>query len=157
MRERVRSVALVHEKLNYSLTGNDVDIADYTRDLVRQVASSHEGASAMPKLTFGESIGSAQVEFCVDFGLVLTELLINAYLHAGGPTSVVVRRREDTLTLEVRDAGPGFPEGFDERAGSSLGFKIVSSVVRRRGGKVRIQPGPQGVVDLSIPIADARQ
>jgi two-component sensor histidine kinase len=155
MRERVRSVALVHEKLNFSLTGDDVDIVDYTRDLVRQVASAHGGDSGDPELSFGSGLGAAQVEFCVDYGLVLTELLINAYLHAGGPTSVAVRRLDNVLAIEVRDAGPGFPEGFDERTGSSLGFKIVSSVVRRRGGEVRIRPGRGGAVELSIPIAGA--
>lgn len=159
MRERVRSVALVHEKLNFSLTGNDVDISDYTRDLVRQIFAVYEpeNASAAPKLTFGDGIGAAQVEFCVDFGLVLTELIINAFQHAGGLTSVSLRRSDGRLIVEVRDPGSGFPAGFDERSSASLGFKIVASVVRRRGGDVRIQPGNQGIVELSIPISDTER
>lgn len=151
MRERVRSVALVHEKLHSSLSGNDVDLGDYVRDLVRQVASSyspHDGTES-PMVEVGEGIGSAPIEYCVDLGLSLTELLINAYKHAARPTEVSLKRLEDSFLIAVRDAGTGFPAAFDPYACSSLGFKIVVSVIRRRGGEVRIRSG--GLVELLIP------
>jgi two-component sensor histidine kinase len=154
MRERIRSVALVHEKLNFSLSGDDVDIADYVRDLVAQVVSvlETESGAAPPELIIGDKIGSGKVEFCVDFGLVLTELIINAYQHGGGAASIKLFRTGEVLNMEVLDVGPGFPEGFDERSNARLGFKIITSVVSRRGGKVRIVSGAGGHITLSIPM-----
>ena len=153
MRERVRSVALVHEKLHASLTGNDVDLVEYVRDLVRQVGASYgpHDVSENPTVDFDEGIGSAPIEFCVDLGLSLTELLINAYKYAGRPTLVSLRRLNGTFSVSVRDAGAGFPSGFDAYACASLGFKIVTSVVRRRGGEVRIRSENGGLVELIIP------
>jgi two-component sensor histidine kinase len=132
-------------------------LAEYTRDLVRQIIDTNkpDTAANMPELDFGEGIGTGQVEFCVDFGLVLTELIINAYQHAGGPTVIGLRKANNTLIVEVRDSGEGFPADFDALSGSSLGFKIVSSVVLRRGGEIRIRPGNEGGVELSIPFPEA--
>jgi two-component sensor histidine kinase len=154
MRERIRSVALVHEKLHASLSGDDIDLGGYARDLVAQVASSHGSGFAVnpPPVEIGDGVGSAPIELCVDLGLALTELLVNAYKHAGGPVRVSLSMADGRLSVRVDDAGPGFPPGADPQTGESLGFKIVSSVVKRRGGDIRIFSESGGSVLLEIPV-----
>src|SRR5690242_13981623 len=44
-----------------------------------------------------------------DVLLVVSELVTNACLHAGGPTELLLRRSPKALRMEVLDSGPGEP------------------------------------------------
>jgi two-component system OmpR family sensor kinase len=85
---------------------------------------------------------------------VLANLLRNALVHTppGTPIDVSVEQDEQTVTVSVRDHGPGLPDASPERlfdrfwraeggrergkAGAGLGLSIVGSVVDAHGGSV---------------------
>ena len=107
---------------------------------------------------------------------IITNLLENARLYAGGATEVSVATvaTEPWLTITVADAGPGI--AVDERSkvfdrfyrgvtsgrrgttdGSGLGLALVAEHVRRLGGAVRIDDGPGGVGTafvITLPISE---
>jgi two-component sensor histidine kinase len=154
MNDRIRAVALVHEKLYAAPASGCVDLGPYVADLVRQTARSNGAAAGGgPEILVGPDPISVPIEVCVDFGLALTEILLNAYKHGGGPRSVELRREGDSATVVVRDAGPGFSAEAIPGAGDTLGFKIVSSVVRRHGGTFSTVTDNGAVVALTMPLA----
>ncbi|HEX3452430.1 MAG TPA: sensor histidine kinase, partial [Solirubrobacteraceae bacterium] len=85
---------------------------------------------------------------------VLANLLRNALVHTppGTPIDVAVAEDEQTVTLTVRDHGPGLPDGEPERlfdrfwraeggrergrGGAGLGLSIVGTIVDMHGGRV---------------------
>jgi two-component system OmpR family sensor kinase len=101
---------------------------------------------------------------------VLANLLRNAVIHtpAGTPVQVSVRRREAAVLLEVRDHGPGLPEGANERVferfwrgqtgrhrgpgGSGLGLAIVQAIVTAHHGTVRAENVPDGGARFRITL-----
>ncbi|PBC76083.1 histidine kinase-like protein [Streptomyces sp. TLI_235] len=83
-------------------------------------------------------------EFRADTLLVVSELLSNGLLHAGGPVELTLRRNWPTIRVEVFDTGPGSPEPHDPRESGrpgGRGLHIVDrlstdwGVVRHRHGK----------------------
>lgn len=46
-----------------------------------------------------------------DVLLLVSEVVTNACLHAGGPEELVLRHRQDRLRVEVSDANPEHPGG----------------------------------------------
>ena len=107
---------------------------------------------------------------------IITNLLENARLYAGGATEVSAEVPADgtTVAITVADAGPGIAP--DERTkvcdrfyrgvtsgrrgatdGSGLGLSLVAEHVRRLDGDVRIVDGPDGVGTafvVTLPISE---
>ncbi len=93
---------------------------------------------------------------------VLANLLRNALVHtpAGTPIEVSVQQDDETVTVSVRDHGPGLPPGsranlFDRfwrtqagrergRAGAGLGLAIARGVVEAHRGQISAQDAPGG-------------
>jgi two-component system OmpR family sensor kinase len=107
---------------------------------------------------------------------VLANLTRNALVHtpAGTPIEISVAQDDGTVTLEVRDHGPGLPPGsgnslFDRfwraeggrergKAGAGLGLAIVHGVLSSHGGEISAQNAPGGgavfVVRLPKAVAE---
>ncbi|HEU4973742.1 MAG TPA: HAMP domain-containing sensor histidine kinase [Baekduia sp.] len=99
---------------------------------------------------------------------VLANLLRNALVHtpAGTPIEVDVRHDADGVALEVRDHGPGLPDGAGDdlferfwraeggrergRAGAGLGLAIVAGIVHAHGGEVHAAEAPGGGARFAV-------
>jgi two-component sensor histidine kinase len=162
-RHRIRAISLVHEKL-YGLRSSEfLDIGEYARDLVGQLAGNFggdaDGGDPSKALRMEAETGPLMVDVddCVDFGLILTELVVNAAKHStseGQPVSIRLRLRADgpMLRLGIEDDGPGFAEGFDPASTKTLGFRILTGLVKKHRGSLVVLPGPGGRIELSLAI-----
>jgi two-component system, OmpR family, sensor kinase len=138
--------------------------------------------SAVAPFTARAAERDVAIEVAVDDGLVadldpvrigqaLGNLVDNAVQQTptGGAVTVRASRQNGALRLEVRDAGPGFPEAFLPTAfepfarpdlgrsrpegGTGLGLAIVKAVVEAHGGRAEASnlDGGGAVVVLTIP------
>ena len=103
----------------------------------------------------------------------LANLVENALSHGGGAIDLFAVERDDVVELHVADDGPGFPEGFLDRAferfsradearsagGSGLGLSIVALVAQAHGGSAGASNRPGGGADvwLALPRAGVAQ
>jgi two-component sensor histidine kinase len=155
IRDRIRAVSLVHEKL-YSLeSGTRVDLGAYARDLTTQLSESYSMAGEGIVLDTESLVLPA--DLCIDLGLILTELVSNAYKHAvkpgeRGEIRVRVARELSDLVLSVEDEGPGFPEGANFEGAASLGLRLVTSLAKKRGAGIALRKGPGAKVEIRMPI-----
>jgi two-component sensor histidine kinase len=160
--QRIYSMALIHEQLY----GNDrldrINFADYAAELVRRL---HGAVAAEPDRIAIElavepidlSIGQA-----VPCGLILNELLINAFKYAFRGRErgrIAVSFRESgpaTLELAVEDDGVGIPEDRPkETNGNSLGLRIVEVLTRQLDGALQYEPCSGTRVVLHFPAGAA--
>ncbi|MFM8900455.1 MAG: histidine kinase dimerization/phosphoacceptor domain -containing protein [Burkholderiales bacterium] len=148
--QRVRAMALVHEKLYQ--TGNLAAVAlqDYTPDLLRQIAEAL-GASARGIALRSDVVAvDANLDVAVPYGLLVTELVGNSLKHGfpqGRSGEVVVRlsRQGLHLKLTVADNGVSLPEGFSLAASQSMGLQLASSLAGQLGGTLHAH-NDQGAV-----------
>jgi two-component system OmpR family sensor kinase len=92
----------------------------------------------------------------------LGNLVDNALRHGEGAITITAATRDSTAELHVLDEGPGFPDGFGDKAfepfsratpsgdGSGLGLAIVATIVRAHDGRVTAAARPGGGADVSI-------
>jgi two-component system sensor histidine kinase MtrB len=128
-------------------------------ELTRRVVSELGGDSAIVVTQLG---GRAEQRVDpVRFERMVSNLVENADRYAGGATAVTLRLDDDSLVLEVDDAGPGVPEAeriavfgrfhrgtaespHDRPKGTGLGLSLVEEHARLHGGTVHIDQSPAG-------------
>jgi len=98
VRDRVRSMALVHEKLYQSENLAQVDFAEYARSLLNYLWRVHGEAAGRVRLSLALQPVPLSVETAVPCGLILNELAGNALKHAFVNKNAETRRRGERET-----------------------------------------------------------
>jgi PAS domain S-box-containing protein len=150
-RNRIKSMALVHELLyrSHSLAG--IDFAEYAATLARQVLGTLGRRGQPIRLETAVEPTSLSVEVAIPCGLLLNELLTNCVKHAfeGAAPDVEPRvlvdlvRQDDRIVLAVRDNGVGM-RSVDPYSSQTLGLSLVRSLATQAGGTLAFETGPQG-------------
>lgn len=146
VRDRVRAMALVHEKLYQ--TGNlaQLNFAEYAASLLQYLWRSHGALAEKVQLRFAISPIVLPIEKAVPCGLILNELAGNALKHGfpdGRAGEVAVELDCDptaaTACLRVSDNGVGLPVGRDWRQSGSLGLRLVHILASQLRGTLDIE------------------
>lgn len=146
-RDRVKSMALVHEKLYQSKDLGRVEMGEYARQLLNELMQVHGPAAG--KIQFKLELESVllPVDVAIPCGLILNELTTNAIKHAfqdrpSGEIGVRLRAAsEDTIDLEFSDDGRGFKAEVDWRKAETLGLQLVRMLTEQLQGTIEMVNG----------------
>ncbi|MFW5828533.1 MAG: sensor histidine kinase, partial [Alkalispirochaeta sp.] len=155
-RNRIFSMALVHESLYQSDNLSEIDMDHYIRDLIQQLG---ETSITGRRIEFKLELEPIRLDIsrAIPCGIMLNELLTNSTKHAFGgeadtPTVTVAFRRfsPTELKLSVWDNGSGFPATFSEAHGSSLGLHLVHLLAAQIDGTLNIDSTKGTHVEILI-------
>jgi PAS domain S-box-containing protein len=154
---RIRSMALVHEKLYQSANLSRIDFGYYIRTLGALLFRS---SAIIPENVVLHVSGAEiflSIDIAVPAGLIVNELLSNALKHAFpvgqlGEIGVTLDERPDGwIRVQIRDDGIGLPADFDVDRTGTLGLQLVHALVQQIDGRITIEPlhpGTGFVVDF---------
>ena len=153
-RNRIRSMALIHEKLYQSNGFSEINLFDYVDSLLNQLKKSFRSKELMVK---NYILIDHDIKFNLDTamacGLIINELITNAFKYAFPESWVAkqaadhefkieiqtIKENEHSYTLVISDNGIGIPEDFEIEKAESLGLKIVTTMVTQIGGSMEIK------------------
>lgn len=136
-KNRVKSMALIHDRLYKSDNMSDVDFSKYTKELIDEIQFSY------PTFSKGVIVNTLinnirlNVNTAIPCGLILNELLTNCYKYAflgreSGIIDIEFTSIGNKLRLIVKDNGVGLKE--DYRNSDSLGMVVVQSLSEQLDG-----------------------
>jgi PAS domain S-box-containing protein len=141
-RDRVMSMALVHERLYQSKHLANIDFKEYLHRFAAGIAATYN----QPQITI--DVGMDNIALTVNVGipcgLIVHELLSNALKYAfphGRPGRVALGislNEQGHKVLVVEDDGIGFPAEVDFRNTPSLGMQIVMGLVGQIHGTIEL-------------------
>jgi PAS domain S-box-containing protein len=143
-RDRIQSMALIHERLYQSRDLAEIDFAEYVRSLVSMLVYSHRPANMELRSRVDIESISLDLDTAIPVGLIVNELVINALKHAfkgrSQGTVVVGLKVVDDLRYElvISDDGAGIPDNFDIGASSSLGLRLVRILSKQIHGELSV-------------------
>ena len=154
---RVRSMALIHEKLYQSRDLARIDFDGYVRDLMIYLFRSYAANPDQIRTEIDTPNIYLGIDTAIPCGLIINELVTNTmkYAFPGGQRGhlyVGLHQHDDgNLTLKVVDDGIGFPESFDWRESDSLGLQLVSTLTSQLHGKMQVDGSHGASFLLTFP------
>lgn len=154
---RIRSMALIHERLYQSKNFSSIDVGEYIRDLSHHLFSSYAVETGRITLNIDTENICLEINRAVPCGLIINELISNTLKHAFpdgqiGEVSVRVSSEGGIITLEAADTGVGLPSDLDLKNSETLGLQLVAMLVQQLKGRLSFEEGqPGSVFVISFP------
>jgi PAS domain S-box-containing protein len=134
MKNRIQTIALVHQKLYQSQNLSRVDLKEYITDLVNLLVSSYASEQEKITLTLNLENINVLIDTAVPCGLIINELISNSFKHAfpeGREGNICVQLKKfegDTIELIISDNGIGIPDGYDLKNKDTLGMQLFYNI-----------------------------
>ena len=157
-RNRVESMALVHESLYQTRDFNQIDFVGYVRRLAKHLLNSYlpepKAISFRAEIHPDVKLSLKQALPC---GLIINELVSNALKHrfrdqATGHIGVLLEPRADHwLSLVVSHSGDSFPADFNLQQPQSMGLELVKALCRQLKGALELERGEGTTFKICFP------
>ncbi len=132
LKTRIRSMALVHEKLYKSGSLSRINLGEYVRELASLISEEYVNESARVKIDLSIENGGILIDKALPVGLIITELVTNSFKHAfpgknEGKIIIDLRKVDGNFKLMIKDNGIGFnPE--NEIQDGKLGLLLSRNI-----------------------------
>ncbi len=141
-RNRVRSMALVHETLYGTGDFGKIKLAEYLDQLCSHLMRSYGVDTSRIHLDLQIADVYLKLERAIPFGLIINELVSNALKYAfpegrSGRILLYIQAIPDRrFELTVADDGVGLPDTFDIKHLKSLGLQLVTDLLVQLGSSL---------------------
>ena len=134
---RIRSMALLHKKLQTTEDVNTVDLKRYVTELSELVKESYNNHKKEINLNLKCDIATMSIEKALPLGLIIVELVSNSMKHAFkkrniGIINITLNKEKNKYKLYYSDNGSGFD--FNVRSEKGLGQEIIKGLIDQLDG-----------------------
>ena len=138
---RIRAMALVHEKIYQSSNLSEIDFSSYLKTITEDLAGNYAVIRQRPQISIDVEETALGIDQAIPCGLIVNELITNALKYAFTDGAAdnrlsILLRKDDAgmITIRVSDNGPGLPAGIDIEKTQTLGLQLVGLLTRQIRG-----------------------
>lgn len=144
--DRIKSIALLHEKLYETKDLKRINFIEYVSVLVQTLQETYKDKKKHIILSMRMEMEDAffTMDTALPCGLILNELVTNCYKYAfrkkkEGRILISMKKNKEVYTMVVSDNGSGIPKNIDHHTTASLGLQLVSALTEQLKGKIKIE------------------
>lgn len=156
-KQRVYSMALVHEKLYRSQNFANIQFDDYVKTMTTEIIRASADFGRI-RLDLQIEPIELSIDLAIPFGLIINELMTNAIKYAfpdgtEGKIQIGFHSRKNQYTLTVMDNGIGLPDDVYFQKKGSLGMQLVHILTEQIGGSIEIsrEGGTRFTIQIDSP------
>lgn len=137
---RVKSMALIHEKLYQHEHLASIDMANYCRELTNQIGASYAKGQNI-EVSIDCNAIHLDIDSAIPIGLILNEMITNSWKYAfsgnsHGVISILIEQKgQGEYLLEYADDGPGLSSDINPVKFKSLGLRLIGRLTKQLFGK----------------------
>lgn len=142
---RIKTLALVHEKLHKSEDLEFVNLIDYVKSIITLLSYSYNMEHInLEYEIIDDNFEKFNIEKAIPFGLIINEIVSNSFKYAfpdnqNGKIKCSIYLKSEKVNLKISDDGVGFKKNFDLYNSDSLGLELIFSLVDQLDGKIDIR------------------
>ena len=140
---RIYTMSLIHQKLYQSEDIQTIDMAGYIPELVQYLKDSFDIPS--DQICFIVDIDQVSLDpaIAIPVALIINEAVTNSIKYAfpdrrRGQISVILKKLEESVTLEIADNGVGMHINSMDATPVSLGLQLITGLTREIEGNIDI-------------------
>lgn len=155
-RNRINSMAIVHEMLYSSKDLSKIAIHDYVLRLSNSIRDSYSKpeSNIEIKIKINQKI-YFNIDQMIAIGLILNEIISNCFKHAfknnNGLITIALKETESGYQLTIKDNGIGFPKEFDVNKHANLGIQLILMLSEQLDALVKIKPRLGAFYHITFP------
>ncbi len=143
-KHRIRTMALIHEKLYMSEDISLINFSKYIESLTTKLLEFYSLKSRLITLKVISDDITMDIDSAIPCGLLINELLSNSIKYAfpdGREGNIIINMhiKDGYYVLSVEDDGIGFPKEIDFMNPSTLGLQIVQTLTQQLDGKIELE------------------
>ena len=143
---RVKSMALIHEKLYDSPDFSHINLADYIQSLVEELYDTYNIRADKIHLKINIHDIKLNMETSIPLGLLINEIVSNSLKYAfpenenfENPKLVIeLKKEKNDYILMIMDNGIGIHDKLDLEKSESLGMQLINSLTEQVDGKLKL-------------------
>lgn len=151
---RVKSMALIHQKLYQKDNLTGIEVSDYINDLALSIFQSHHINNNQIKLNIDVEKMILDIDTITPLGIIINELIVNILKHAftdnikNPQINISLHKKDERLKLKISDNGKGID--FKNKKEKSFGLKLINSLSRKLKADLQITNNNGTLVELNI-------
>lgn len=154
-KNRVQSMALIHQNLYSEDNLKGIRAKQYINNLLQNLCDSYNISNDKVKIIADIEDLNLDIDTMIPVGLILNELLTNSFKYAftenkKGLLEVQLKQQKESLTLKVKDNGPGFPVELDAKTAKSFGLRMIRAFAQKLKAGLHIKNEDGAIVELNI-------
>jgi len=143
-KNRIRSMALIHEKLYMSEDISFIEFSKYIKSLTSKLLEFYSSKARLITINVISDNITMDIDSAIPCGLIINELVSNAIKYAfpngnDGNITIHMHLKDENYVLSVEDDGVGFPEKIDFMNPETLGLQIVHTLTQQLGGIIELE------------------
>lgn len=136
---RIKSMAMVHERLYQSNNLSNINLKDYLTRLVSDIFYSYSISLRNVELQLDINDVNIGIDTAIPLGLIINELVTNSVKYAfpdgkKGIIKIVFKLKQHNYILVVFDDGVGIPVDIEPQKSTTLGLQLVSRLINQLDG-----------------------
>ncbi|HVP96079.1 PAS domain S-box protein [Methanoregula sp.] len=156
---KIKTMAQIHTRLYESKQFDKINMGVQIRDQVSDLSNIYGRAGAEISCEIDAGDIYLPVDQAIPCALVVNEILSNAFKHAfrgkkHGNLMISATQEDDHIGIIVHDDGVGIPNDMDVYRTTSLGFKLIRSLVTQLNGSVAVTSIQGTEVTVKFPVQD---
>ena len=156
---RIKCMAILHDKLCEANDYSEINSQEYFTELAAYISENYDNVVANTKIELNVIPLPLHINKLIPCGLILNELVSNAYKYAFNKNSLnnligisfLKDDSENSYHLTISDNGNGLPKNFKSDDQAGLGLIIVQSLVEQLDGEINFERSAGTIITISFP------
>jgi two-component sensor histidine kinase len=155
-KNRIYSMALLHQKLYVNNKLNSFSLTDYTNDLINYLTDIFDDRSNPVKINRYIDNIEIKIDNAIHIGLIINEILTNSFKHGISKINdkfinvSVIKDAKNDICISISDSGEGIKKIAEDNYSKTFGASLIYSMASQMNGEISFSNHGKNQINIKL-------